>query len=208
MLWLFNLIGTRVGVNAAWRLFAVGLPLLALAAGLAGGAWGAWQLGRAPLLVDLARLSESNAETQRIAQRAATERIQAAQMRSDTLALALIDNLTQTETLKQEKTHALRAAAAGRVCLSSRALGVLHTSPGLRVAGLDGVPPAQPEPAAPGGAPATHPHQAGPGQAPGTPGLVATDEDIGVWAIAAGAQFEACRARLNALIDWHTPSRP
>ena len=42
MLWLFNLIGTRVGVNAAWRLFAVGLPLLALAAGLAGGAWGAW----------------------------------------------------------------------------------------------------------------------------------------------------------------------
>ena len=202
MLWLFNLIGTRVGVNAAWRLFAVGLPLLALAAGLAGGAWGAWQLGRAPLLVDLARLSESNAETQRIAQRAATERIQAAQMRSDTLALALIDNLTQTETLKQEKTRALQTATAGRVCLSERALSVLHTSPGLRVAGFDRVPPAQPATAAPGGAPATH------SEPPGGPERFASDTDIGTWAIAAGAESETCRARLDALIDWHHSAAP
>ena len=36
---------------------------------------------------------------------------------------------------------------------------------------------------------------------------IATDTDITGWSLDAGAQYETCRARLDALIDWHaTPT--
>lgn len=200
MLHFFNLIGMRFGVNAAWRAFALGLPLLALLAGAAAGAWGGYTLGRAPLLVDLASLKQTHAEHQRLAQQAAAKRLQDAQTRSDTLSTALAQTLTQTATLRTEKTHALRLAAAGRVCLDGRALSVLNTAPGLSVAGY-GVPTPGTGAVAAGATagPDTHPAPA----PAGAGDLIATDADIGAWAIGAGAQHEACRARLDALIDWH-----
>lgn len=205
MLHLFNLLGMRFGVTAAWRIFAVWLPLLALLAGAAAGAWGGHTVGRAPLLVDLATLKQDHTEALRLAQLAAAKRLQDAQQRSDTLSNALAETLTQTATLRTEKTHALRLAATGRVCLDARALGVLNTSPGLRVAGLDGVPPTQPglAQAHATAGPDTHPQPGAP-DAPRTTGLIATDADIGAWSIGAGAQYETCRARLDALINWHT----
>lgn len=205
MLHLFNLMGARFGVQAAWRLVVLWLPLLALLAGAAGGAWGGYTVGRAPLQVDLATLKQDHAEALRLAQLAAAKRLQAAQERSHTLSNALAETLTQTATLRTEKTHALRLAATGRVCLDSRALSVLNSSPGLRVAGLDGVPPPQPGLAQAHAAagPDTH-AQPGAPDAPRTPGIIATDADIGAWSIGAGAQYETCRDRLDALIDWHT----
>lgn len=200
MITIFNWIGIRFGVNTAWRLLCVGLPLLALAVGFLAGA----VVGRAPLHTDLAELRTTHSESLRLAQQAAAKHLQDAQTRSDTLSTALAETLTQTATLEQEKTHALRLAATGRLCLDSRALSVLNTSPGLRVAGLDGVPPTQPglAQAHATAGPDTHPQPGAP-DAPKTPGLIATDADIGAWSIGAGAQYETCRARLDALIDWH-----
>jgi hypothetical protein len=198
---LFNWIGIRFGVNTAWRLLCVGLPLLALLVGAGAGAWGGYTVGRAPLLVDLATLKQTHTESLRLTQQAAAKRLQDAQNRSDTLSTALAETITQTTTLQQEKTHALRLAATGRVCLSERALSVLNGSPGLSVAGLDAVPSTESAAAAADAAAASH---SDPAHTPGAPGRVATDEDIGAWSIGAGAQYETCRARLDALIDWHT----
>lgn len=201
MLHFFNLLGMRFGVNTAWRFVSIWLPVLALLAGAGAGAWGGYTVGRAPLLVDLASLKQTHTESLRLAQLAAAKRLQDAQQRSDTLSTALAETITQTATLQQEKTHALRLAAAGRVCLDARALGVLNTSPGLRVAGFDGVPAPEPAAAAAHAPAATDSNASDTSR---TPGLVATDEDIGAWSIGAGAQYEACRKRLDALIDWHT----
>jgi len=204
MLHFFNLLGMRFGVDSAWRFVSLWLPLLALLVGGAAGAWGGWTQGRAALRADIAELRTAHAEALRLTQQAAARRLQDAQQRSDTLSTALAETITKTTTLQQEKTHALRLAATGRVCLDARALGVLNTSPGLRVTGLDGVPTSQPGLAAAGatlGPDTDHPSAAP--NAQGAPGLTATDTDIGAWAIGAGAAYEACRARLDALIDWH-----
>lgn len=202
MITLFNWIGIRFGVNTAWRLLCVGLPLLALLAGAAAGAWGGYTVGRAPLLVDLSELRESHAESLHMARQAAAKRLQDAQTRTDALSLRLGETLIENNTLAQEKTHALLLASTGSTCLSDRALGVLNGAPGIRVAGLDGVPAPGAAAAAAGASAATDPHAA---SATGAPGLIATDADIGAWVIGAGALYEACRARLDALIDWHTP---
>ena len=199
MLTLFNWIGTRFSVGAAWGFLSWGLPLAALLAGAAAGGWAAWQLGRAPLHTENAALRVAHAEAARLAALAGARRLQVAQQHGDALASELAQTLAANNQLFQEKTHALQRVATGRACLSGPALGVLNSAPGLRVAGLDGVP-------APGAAAAA----AGAATAPDTnapaPGgeRVATDADIGTWALGAGAQYEACRARLDALIDWHT----
>ena len=200
MLTLFNVIAVRMGAQAAWRLLVLWIPIAALLLGAGVGAWGAWNLGRAPLLVDLAQMRESHFEAARVAAIAGARRLQAAHERSDVLGGQLAQALATNSQLFQEKTHALRASAAGRVCLSDRTLGVLHGSPGIRVAGLDGVPAPEHTAAAAGAAAGADSDTAAP---EGAPGLVATDTDIGVWAIGAGARYEECRARLDALIDWH-----
>jgi len=177
--------------------------LLLLAFGFFTGLLGSW-LGRAPLHTELAELRQTHTETLRLAQQAGAKRLQDAQQRSDALALQLSDTLTQTQTLKLEKTHALRLAASNHTCFDARTLGVLHTAPGLRVAGFAGVPTAQPGLVATGAAfgPDTDPAPAGAG------GLIATDADIGAWAIGAGAAYTICRDRLDALIDWHGEPKP
>ena len=43
MLTLFNFIATRFSVSAAWRAFTLWVPVLALLAGAAAGAWGGWR---------------------------------------------------------------------------------------------------------------------------------------------------------------------
>ncbi len=200
MLTLFNWIGTRFSVGAAWGFLSWGLPLAALLVGAAGGGWGAWQLGRAPLHTELAALRVAHAEAARLAALAGARRLQVAREHGDALATELATVLTTNDQLAQEKTHALQRAATGRTCLTGPALRVLNSAPGLRVAGLDGLPAPEPAAAAAGAAAAADTHQ--PANDPAE--RVATDADIGTWALGAGAQFEACRSRLDALIDWHT----
>lgn len=216
MLNLFNAIAIRWGANTAWSLLSVALPLLALLAGLLAGAL----LGLQGRAVDLAKLRTENAElraahaeTTRLAALAGARRLQAAQERTDALAGELLETLAANHHLTQEKTRALLTATAGRACLSDRALRLLHGSPGITVAGADGLPAPRAGTAAAGAGPAAHPHadDQGAGQpAHAAAELAATDTSVAVWIATAGEQYEACRQRLNALIAWHdkTPATP
>lgn len=209
MLRLFNWIGTRFSVSSAWGFLSWGLPLTALLAGAAAGGWSAWHLGRAPLRMENADLRETHAEATRLASLAGARRLEEAQQRSDALATNLLTTLAANAELTEEKTRALQTATAGRACLSDRALRVLHGAPGITVAAVDGLPsPQQGAPAA-GAAASTPANPQGAADASASQpaqGAVATDTDVAVWIATAGQLYEACRARLNALIAWHQPT--
>ena len=144
----------------------------------------AYELGRAPLQVQLARQAQTHAsEKQRAAEKSATA-LQAAQDRGDALTTGLLNQQTRIDQLTTEARRAIPQVTTGRPCLGLPALRVLNSAPGLAVAGL---PPAASGPAA-------------------ESERIATDTDIAGWAVDAGAQHESCRARLAALIDWHAPA--
>lgn len=116
-------------------------------------------------------------------ERQAKERLQVAQTRGDTLSAQLLRQQEQIIQLKTERRHALTQATTGRACLNGATLRLLDQAPGLGVSGLP--------PTTGGTVAASEP--------------VSTDTDIAIWAVDAGARFEVCRARLDALIGWHTP---
>jgi len=159
------------------RGIAVSCVLLASLSGVVG-----WQLGRLPVLAQLADLRTTHAETARLAARSAANTLQQAQQRGDVLTDALAQRQAQIDQLHQDKRHALTRVTTGRPCLSSAAVRLLNDDPADY--GAPGVP-----------------------QATGSPdadhATTATDADVGGWAIAARAQYNTCRARLSALIDWH-----
>lgn len=194
MLNLLNWIGARYGVRAAWTVVAIVIPVLALLIGAVSGAQVARHYTQAPLRAQLAELRQANAQAQTKVLQDQALRFKAAQTRTDHLAEQLAGAIKVTDQLTQEKTDALKSATAGRACLSDRALRVLNGSPGIRVSGLDGMPPTGTGADAASAPTATDPD---------TAGLVVTDTGIATWAITAGKQHETCRLRLDALIDWH-----
>lgn len=195
MLHFFNLIGMRFGVNTAWRVFAFGIPLLVLLAGAAAGAWLAWTLGRADVLLQLeqarterAELHATHSETARLQALAAARGLQDAQARGNALSADLLGREAQIDQLTREKIHAINRLTTGRACLGAAAVRVLNQPSDTAPAGLE------PVPETPSGAAATG-------------GAFATDADVGNWAATARAEHEICRARLAALIGWHaTPT--
>lgn len=108
-----------------------------------------------------------------------------AQTRGDALTRQLAAATRAASRLRKERDDALQTATTGRVCLDAAALRVLDGAPGLAVA----------LPTAAGGAAAAD-------------GAVATDTDVARWALGAGEQYEECRRRLDALIDFHTSEVP
>ncbi len=193
MLGLFNHLGARYGMGVASNALLYVVPLLALALGLAGGGWAGWRLGRAPLhtelasaKTDMAQLRTTHAETARVAALAAAKGLQQAQQRGDALTTALAERQAQINQLSKDDGDALNRLTTGRACLGSAAVGVLNSAPKPAPAGHG---PAVPQ---------------APGSVAAADGAFATDADVGHWAIAARAQYGDCRARLAALIDWHT----
>lgn len=169
---------------------AIWVRLVSIAAIFACVAGAAWELGRAPLKVQLAQkqvllaqLAESAAKRKRLAAEKAVSDLQAAQARGDALSAGLLNQQATIDQLKTEARRAIPQVTSGRPCLGPAALRVLDSTPGLDVAGL---PPAASGAAAEGGP-------------------VATDTDIGGWAVDAGAAYETCRARLATLIDFYPP---
>ncbi len=139
---------------------------------------------------ELAALKLQNATTQAQVQRRALAAEAAARLAAQTAQEELAQTLAANALLKQEKTHALALATTGRTCFGSATLRVLNGAPGLHVTGL-------PAPAASAAA------QDGAAAADPDPiNTLATDADMAHWAIAAGSQFEECRARLGGLIDY------
>lgn len=155
----------------------------AFALGSAGGGFASWHLGRAPLESEIAQLKEDNAEAIRLAAIASSKRLQDAKESSDQLTKKLAVAEVENRTLSKVKTDEIKAQTTGRACLDAGALRVLSTAPGLTVAAPAGVPQASGSPVDAGGS-------------------VATDSNIGTWAIEAGEHYETCRARLDALIAW------
>lgn len=150
------------------------------AVGMGFGGSSAWLLGRAPLQVQLAKQNTAHAaEKTQLAEHAA-KTLQDAQARGDALSVGLLNQQTQINKLKTEKRDAIKQATTGKPCLNGATLRLLSSAPGLSVRDLS---------------PAT-----GGAVAAGEP--VATDTDIAVWIVDAGAAYEVCRTRLDALIDW------
>lgn len=169
---------TSIGQRMTAGLFFGGLALVA-----GGGAGTGWFVGRMPLQLKLAQQTQTYASEKQHAAEQAASILQAAQARGDALSAGLLNQQAQIDQLKKDKLHAVTQVTTGRACLRGDALRLLDGAPGLRV---DGLPPAT------GGALAAD-------------GAIATDTDITGWAIDSGAQYEVCRTRLNALIDWHAP---
>lgn len=169
------------------------LPKLILA-GVALTAAGSvvWHTARAPLLVELAQLDRDHTREKLLLIERAAEKLQAANDRGDQLMNVLEVRQDQINQLAREKRDAIHKVTTGRACLGGPALRLLNSAPGLTVSGIT---------QATGSAPA-----AGAAAAPNTDNgtdIVSTDTDMAIWAVDAGAQYEVCRARLDALIDWH-----
>jgi prophage endopeptidase len=156
----------------------------------AGGGLG-WTVGRMPLKTELATQAAAHATEKFRAAELAAKVLQSAQDRGDALTTTLAQRQTSIDQLKKEKRDALHQVTTGRTCLDGPALRLLNSAPGLRVSGLA---PATSGALTAGGAAAA---------AADIQATVSTDTDIAGWAIDAGAQYEICRARLDALIDWH-----
>lgn len=167
---------------------AIWLALAALGAGLLGGAG----LGRLPLQLELAQLRQQHAQAAAAQATLALERLQAAQQHGEALSRTLAQATQQITTLQKEKSDAIKLATRGQPCLSGAVVRLLDGAPGLRLGTL---------PAAPGSAAAAPGAAARP-----APDASASASDVALWAIDAAAGYEQCRARLDALIDWHRPS--
>lgn len=182
--------------GAAHAYFKVLLAAVVFATGAAAGAY----FARSPLLVavatakaelattkaDMADLRSTHAETARLAAMAAANTLQLAQQRGDALTDALAQRQVQIDKISREKRDAINRLTTGRVCFSSAAVRVLNDDP-ADYGAATAVPPATGSPDAADGA-------------------AATDADIGQWVITARTQYATCRQRLDALIDWHTPT--
>jgi hypothetical protein len=159
---------------------------------VAVGAGAGWTLGRAPLLVQVADQQRQYARERLTAMERAAEVLQTANDRGDQLVVALELADHEINQLAREKRDAINKVTTGRACLGEPALRLLNSSPGIRVSGL--------APATSGAA------AAGATAAPDS--VVSSDTEVGTWIIDAGAQYETCRLRLDALIDWHLKPAP
>lgn len=158
--------------------------VIVLALSFCSAGFGAgWYTGRAPLHTQIAEQKAVRATEQfRVAERHA-QVLQDAQDRGDALSGKLLQTESQVNQLKRDRRDAVKQVTTGRPCLYGPALRLLNSAPGLSVAAV---------PAPAGGAAAEG-------------AAVATDTDIAGWAIDAGAQYEVCRTRLDALIDFVIP---
>lgn len=184
---------------------AVAVVLLLAAAG-----WQAWRSSQA---ADArARVEQAAAQANLARANAALAALEDARRRGDELQARVAAAEQARAALIREKDHVLAQAASGRACLRGAALRVLDGAPGLRVLA---VPPAAGGAAAEDAAAAAAAGQPA-GAEPSGPGLkqppeaVASERQVARWMLAAGEQYEACRWRLAALVDWHTqtPANP
>jgi hypothetical protein len=187
--------------RGATKMVGIGLALVlaALAGGWLNGVFKAREI--AALETALQTVKREHAEQWRLlAERAAAD-LQAAQARGDVLTEELMAASRAAELLRGELHEQINLATQGRACLDAAALRVLDRAPGIA---------ARPVPAAPrraaaaggAGAAADPPQHAG-GAHPEPDARSASDTDIARWALSAGARYDECARRLDALIDWH-----
>ena len=121
---------------------------------------------------------------------AALTRLQTAQARSDALQIALGDTEQRLSATQKDTQREIERNTTGRACLNGRTVGLLNRAAADRTATLP----------APGSEPVAE------DAAAAADTEVATDTDVATWANQAIEQYNACRARLGALIDWFPPA--
>ena len=166
------------------RALAPAVALVAWTLAAAGAGWlTASGLEQDRCAATIATLKADKADADRESVEQALARLQAAQERADTLEdrLAAAEKSRQT----QEQAHAkeIKRLTTGRLCLDTGAVRLLNDA-GLPAAVSSDV-------SAPAGGSAA------------TDGGSSSDTDVALWAAGARRQYDACRARLDALIDWH-----
>lgn len=152
------------------------LPIMALLASLAG-----WLAGREQAqdrcAAQIATLEAEQAARERKAAQAALDRLQQAQARGDALQARLAAEETNRQNQAREHVREIKRLTTGRPCLNAGTVRLLNEpAPGLR--------------APTSGAAAAD-------------ATVASDTDVAGWVDNARRQYDTCRGRLGALIDWH-----
>jgi hypothetical protein len=163
------------------------IAFVACIAALMGvGAKLGYNAGRAPLLVAMAKQDKQHADEKRLDAEQVKAALKAAITRGDDLSRQLLQSDQQIIKLSKEKRDAIQKVTTGSLCFGEPALRLLNGAPGLHVSGLPGAT----------------------GSIAAESGATSTDTDIAQWVIDAGAQYEVCRTRLDALIDWHAAPQP
>jgi len=160
---------------------AVAFLVWTLLAAIAG-----WQTGREQeqdrCTAAIATLKAYQATQERQAAQAALDRLQQAQARGDALQARLAAEETNRQTQAQEHAREIKRLTTGRPCLNAGTVRLLNESAGRP--GAASVP-----------APA--------GWIAAADAAAASDTDIAGWIDNAQRQYDTCRSRLDALIDWH-----
>lgn len=136
------------------------------------------------------------------AERQAKEKLQAAQVRGDDLSGKLLKQQDQIIQLKAEVSHAIESATSGRPCFNGPTLRLLDQAPGLSIRRL---PPSTRSAAAAGGTAATTGGDKPSAESADAAATYSSDTQVALWIVDATSRYETCRARLDALIGWHTP---
>ncbi|NTZ82373.1 hypothetical protein FCJ61_04905 [Burkholderia metallica] len=152
-----------------------------MAVSIAGSAAVAWQCTSSHYEAVIADMKTDQAAAAQRAETSARKHLEAEQKRGDILST----KLAQTETALNQKTleasRALARLTTGRTCLDGRVVRVLNgtdtNSAADDVRATASTPDAANEPAA-------------------------TDTDVAGWINHAKGEYETCRARLGALIDF------
>ena len=160
------------------------LPLVGCALVGAVLAGGVQQLRIDAVELDLATLKTNVAVEQLAASEAAKARLTAAQERADALTQELLMHEQSLTLLKERKDHEIKRLTTGNVCLNAATVRLLNATSKARNDAAT-LPPPTSEPVAESAA-------------------IATDTDVASYINIAQDRFEVCRAKLDALIDWHT----
>lgn len=120
-------------------------------------------------------------------------RLQSAQAKADELTLQLQKSEAQLIKTNTELKHALTKTTTGRACLSGAAVSLLNSKAGTTSTAGVSTPTASTAGADGATAPDTS---------------YATDTDVALWALDARTQYDTCRGRLSALIDWQKSTYP
>lgn len=180
--------------RCGWPVINARALCIALCLALGVGGLGGYRLASLQHTASLAHMREQQAQAQQAQAQAALDLAQAARRAADAAQAQLAQALHSNQTLTQERRHALQQATTNRTCLAGPALRVLDGAPGLRLAQLPH-----------GAAGLADPHAGAAAAAAdlGTaPEWVSSEADIAGWILTAGSQYEECRARLGALIDY------
>lgn len=162
---------------------------LAIAVISFGGGWSAngWRLGAEIGRLEVARAEDlASAEKQL---RDALVRARAAEHDGQEQAARVLAAEGELARIGKEKDNAIRELSARRPCLSANLVRVLNAGTPAAAAAV---------PTTPGGAARSASGlTADPGDA------AASDEDVALWARDARDQYDACRARIAALKNFH-----